>query len=121
LTNILNQLVANGNLTAAASDNIVKQLDKIDKGVFKELLNIARKKPEALALLKTLSKYPNVVEAIKFPDEDKIKNLTMDEKKIFNALEILDDRTLKVLVDYYLTINVLSDDVLTLVQEMRAN
>jgi len=111
LTNILNQLVANGNLTAAASDNIVKQLDKIDKGVFKELLNIAKKKPEAIALLKTLSKYPNVVEAIKFPDEDKIKNLTMDEKKIFNALEILDDRTLKILVDYYSNINVKSDDV----------
>jgi len=44
LTNILRQLVANGNLTAAASDNIVKKLDKIDKGVFKELLNIAKKK-----------------------------------------------------------------------------
>jgi len=72
LTNFVNQLVANGNLTAAASDNIVKKLDKIDKGVFKELLNIAKKKPEAIALLKTLSKYPNVVEAIKFPDENKI-------------------------------------------------
>jgi len=50
-------------------------------GVFKEILNIAKKKPEAIALLQTLSKYPNVVELIKFPDEDKIKNLSMDEKK----------------------------------------
>jgi len=72
---------------------------------------LLKKKPEANALLKTLSKYPNVVEAIKFPDEDKIKNLIMDEKKIFNALEILDDRSLKILVDYYSTMNVKSDDV----------
>jgi len=77
----------------------------MDKGVFKEILNIVKKKPEAIALLQTLSKYPNVVESIKFPDEDKIKNLSMDEKKIFNALQILDDRNLEILVDYYSNIS----------------
>jgi len=29
----------------------------------------------------------------------------MDEKKIFNALKILDNRTLKILVDYYSNVN----------------
>jgi len=34
--------------------------------VLKEILKAVKNKPEAIALLRTLSKYPNVVDAIKY-------------------------------------------------------
>jgi len=94
LTNILQQLVVNGDLSTAASNKIVNKLDNINDKVLKEIMYITKKKPEASALLQTLSKYPNVYELIKSDNVDDIENLSEDEKKIFNALQILDDKTL---------------------------
>jgi len=108
LTNILNQLVANGVLTTTASNTIVDKLNKLDNGVLTKILNAVEYKPEAIALIQTLSKYPNVVEAIKSGD---ISGLNTSELKIFDSLNVLDNNTLKVLVDYYSNINVKSDDV----------
>jgi len=55
-----------------------------------------------------LSKYPNVVDAIKYGD---ITYLTNDiDKKIFNTLEFIVNDFLKVLVDYYSNISQ-NDDV----------
>jgi len=108
LTNILNQLVANGVLTRGVSSTIVDKLNKLDNGVLTKILNFVSKKPEAIALIQTLSKYPNVVDAIKSGD---ITGLNTSELKIFDSLNVLDNNTLKVLVDYYITINVKSDDV----------
>jgi len=71
-------------------------------------LKAVKNKPEAIALLQTLSKYPNVVEAIK---EGNIGFLQTDEDfKIFNTLESIDNDVLKVLVDYYSKINPKVDD-----------
>jgi len=98
LTNILQQLVVNGDLTNAASQVIVNKLDKLDKGVLNKRLNTVNKKPETIALIQTLSKYPKVVNAIKTGD---IAELNNAEIKVFNELNKLDDRTLDILVDYY--------------------
>jgi len=65
LTNILNQLVTNGILTRGVSNTIVDKLDKINNDVLTKILYAVKNKPEAIALLKTLSKYPNIVDAIK--------------------------------------------------------
>jgi len=110
LTNILQQLVVNGNLSTAASNNTIAKLDNINDDVLKEILHISKKKPEAIALLNTLSKYLNVVELFKSDNLADLNNLSEDEKKIFHALQILDDETLKILVDYYSNVN-LKDDV----------
>jgi len=75
LTNILQQLVANGDLTNAASNNIVKKLDKLDKVVLTKILNIVNKKPQTIALIQTLDKYPNVVNAIKTGDIGELNNV----------------------------------------------
>jgi len=75
LTNILQQLVVNGNLTTAESNNIIDKLDNINDKVLKEILYITKKKIEAIALLNTLSKYPNVVELFK---SNNIANLNFD-------------------------------------------
>jgi len=98
LTNILQQLVANGDLTTTASNNIVNKLNKLDSSVLTKILNAACKKPEAIALINTLSKYPKVVYAIKSGD---ITGLNSSELKIFDSLNVLDDKTSKVLVEYY--------------------
>jgi len=88
LTNILNQLVANGILTTTASNNIVDKLDKIDNSVLSKISYAVKNKPEAINLLKTLSKYPNVVDAIKYGD---VSYLTNDiDKKIFITLEFIE-------------------------------
>jgi len=103
LTNILNQLVTNGVLTRGVSNTIADKLDKLNNGVLSKILYAVKNKPEAIALLKTLSKYPNVVDAIKYGD---ITYLTNDiVKKIFNTLEFIDNDILKVLVDYHSTID----------------
>jgi len=88
-------------LTIAASNYIIDKLDNINDDVLKEIWYITRNKPEAIALLNTLSKYPNVVELFKSDNLADLDNLSEDEKKIFYALQILDDKTLKLLVDYY--------------------
>jgi len=99
LTNILQQLVVNGDLSTAALNKIVAKLDKLDKGVLTKILCVVKNRPEAIALLRTLSKYPNVVNAIKYGN---ITYLNSDiDKKIFNTLEYIDQDILKVLVDYY--------------------
>jgi len=108
LTNISNQLVANGVLTRGVSSTIVDKLNKLDNGVLTKILYAVSKKPEAIALIQTLSKYPNLVEAIKSGD---MTGLNTSELKIFDSLNVLDNNTLKVLIDYYSTINVKSDDV----------
>jgi len=55
-----------------------------------------------------LSKYPNVVDAIKYGD---LTYLTNDiDKQIFNTLEFIDNDILKVLVDYYSNISQ-NDDI----------
>jgi len=68
LTNILNQLVTNGVLTRGVSNTIADKLDKLNNEILTKILYAVKNKPEAIALLKTLSKYPNVVEAIKYGD-----------------------------------------------------
>jgi len=108
LTNILNQLVTNGVLTRGVSSAIADKLDKIDNDVLTKIFYAVKNKPEAIALLKTLSKYPIVVYAIKYGD---LTYLTNDiDKKIFNTLEFIDNDILKVLVDYYTNISQ-NDDV----------
>jgi len=109
LTNILQQLVVNGNLSTAASNNIIAKLDNINDDVLTNILYITRKKPVAIALLNTLNKYPNVVKIFKSDNVDDLDNLCEDEKKIFYALQILDDKTLKILVDYYSNVNLKND------------
>jgi len=64
-----------------------------------KICHIVNKKPEAIAPLNILSKYPNVVNAIKNDDEKVLIN--DNDQKLNNALSILDNNTLKVLVDYY--------------------
>jgi len=98
LTNILQQLVTNGDLTTIASNNIVNKLNKLDNGVLTKILNAVSKKPEAIALINTLSKYPKVVNVIKYGD---ITGLNSNELKISDSLNVLDDNTWKVLVEYY--------------------
>jgi len=98
LTNILQQLVANGNLTNLASDVIVKKLENLNRGVLSDILKTVSKKPEAIALIHVLSKYPNVVQALK---DDNVNNLNGIELKIYNELGALDDRTLTIIADYY--------------------
>jgi len=102
LTNILQQLVVNGDLTNAASAVIVKKLDKIDNGVLTEILKTVRKKPETIALIQMLSKYPNVIQALK---DDNIDNLNAVELKIYRELGGLDDSTLTIIADYYSNIS----------------
>jgi len=63
-----------------------------------KILNSVSKKPEAIALINTLSKYPKVVNAIESGD---ITGLNPSELTIFDSLNVLDDNTLKVLVEYY--------------------
>jgi len=48
-----------------------------------EILYITRKKPEKIALLNTLSKYPNVVKLFKSDNVADLDNLSEDEKKYF--------------------------------------
>jgi len=90
LTNILQQLVTNGDLTTIASNNIVNKLNKLDNGVLTKILNAVSKKPEAIALINTLSKYPKVVNVIKYGD---ITGLNSNELKISDSLNVLDDNT----------------------------
>jgi len=95
-------------LIRSVSNTIVDKLDKIDNGILTKILYAVKNKPEAIALLKTSSKNPNVVDAIKYGD---LTYLTNDiDKKIFNTLEFIDNDILKVLVDYYTHISQ-SDDV----------
>jgi len=101
-THILQQLVTNGDLTTTASDNIVNKLNKLVNGVLSEILNTVSKKPKAIALISTLSKYSSVVSAIKSGD---ITGLNSNELKIFDSLNVLDDNTLKVFVEYYSSID----------------
>jgi len=61
------------------------------------ILKAVKKKPEAIALLQTLSKYPNVVEAVKEGNEGYLQ--TEEDHKVFNTLSALDDTILKVLVN----------------------
>jgi len=103
LTNILNQLVTNGLLTANGSISIIMTLEKLNKDVLADLLSAVKNKLEAIALLKTLSKYPNVVEAIKEGNQAYLQ--TEKDSKIFDTLNVLDEDILKVLVDYYTTVN----------------
>jgi len=87
LTNILNQLVTNGVLTRSVSNTIADKLDKLNNGVLTKILYAVKNKPEAIALLKTLSKYPNVVDAIKYGD---LTYLTNDiDKKYLIHLNLL--------------------------------
>jgi len=51
-------------LSTAALNEIVAISDEINDDVLKEMLKAVKNRPEAIALLRTLSKYPNVVEAI---------------------------------------------------------
>jgi len=108
LTNILNQLVANGVLTRGVYSTIADKFDKLNNGVLTKILYAVKNKPEAIALLKTLSKYPNVVDAIKYGDISYLNNDIV--KKIFNTLEYIDNDILKVLVDYYSNLSQ-NDDV----------
>jgi len=74
LTNILNQLVTNGVLTRGVSNTIADKLDKLNNDVLTKILYAVKNKPEAIVLLKTLSKYPNVVDAIKYGDNSYLTN-----------------------------------------------
>jgi len=106
LTNILQQLVVNGDLTNAAQEVIVKKLDKIDNGVLTKILKTVRKKPETIALIQMLNKYPNVIQALK---DDNIDNLNAVELKIYSELGKLDDSTLSIIADFYSNISQDSD------------
>ena len=97
LTNMVEKLNVNGDLTNAASTAIVNKLDKLNKKSLKKILKVVEQKPEAIALLQTLSKYPKVGEAIK---NGNASGLNQDELKIFNALGVLDDNILNIFVDY---------------------
>jgi len=61
LTNILHQLVVNGLLTSKSSNDIIMKLEKLNKDVITDILLAVKNRPEAIALLQTLSKYPNIV------------------------------------------------------------
>jgi len=98
-------------LSTAASNKYVTKLDKLDEGILTKILYVVKNRPEAIALLRTLSKYPNVVNAIKYSD---ITYLDSDiDKKIFNTLEYIDQDILKVLVDFYSNVS-LDDDLFRL-------
>jgi len=99
LTNILQQLVTNGFLSNVASTNIVANLSKLNDGVLSEILKAVKNRPEAIALLRTLSKYQNVVDAIKYGIDT--YSQTEKDHKIFNTLKYIDNDIFKVLVDYY--------------------
>jgi len=95
-------------LTRGVSSTSVAKLNELDNGVLTKILYTVKNKPEAIALLRTLSKYPNVVDAIKYGDISYLNNDI--DKKIFNTLEYIDNDILKVLVDYYSNISQ-NDDV----------
>jgi len=96
LTNILQQLVANGDLTNAASEVIVKKLEHLNSGVLTKLVKTINKKPETIALIQMLSKYPNVVQALK---DFNVDNLNKIEHILYNELGRLDDNTLSIIAD----------------------
>jgi len=98
LTNILQQLVTNGVLTRRVSNGIINKLENLNKGVLSEILKTVSKKPETFALIHMLSKYPNVVQALK---DDNVNNLNDVEIKIYCELGTLDDNTLSIIADYY--------------------
>jgi len=82
----------------------------LDEGVLTKILNAVKYKPEAIALIQTLSKNSNVVDAIESGD---ITGLNTSELKKFDLLNVLDNNTLKVLVDYYSNINQDNDVIRT--------
>jgi len=61
LTKILQQLVTNGVLTSGVSNGIINKLENLNRGVLREILKTVSKKPETIALIYMLSKYPNVI------------------------------------------------------------
>jgi len=98
LTNILQQLVTNGVLTRGVSNSIVKKLEDLNNGVLREILRTINRKPEVIALIHMLSKYPNVVQALK---DDNVDNLNPIEQKIYLEVGSLNDRKLSIITDYY--------------------
>jgi len=63
-----------------------------------EILKTVSKKPETIALIQMLSKYPNVVQALK---DDNVNNLNDVEIKIYREIGTLDDNILSKIADYY--------------------
>jgi len=104
---LIQQLGTNGDLSTAASNKIVNNLNKIVNGVLTQILKAVKNKPLAIALIATLSKYPKVVDAIK---SGVITGLNSSELNIFDWLNVLDNNTFKALVDYYSTVDQ-NDDV----------
>jgi len=90
--------VTNGVLTRGVSNSIVKKLEDLNNGVLREILRTINRKPEVIALIHMLSKYPNVVQALK---DDNVDNLNPIEQKIYLEVGSLNDRKLSIITDYY--------------------